>query len=199
VIQRNRFGVGTRRQSVEAVDRRDTELIGVRLAAGDVTAIADAYTQLGPLTASYLRRFVPEDDVDDVMQRVFVEVWRAQARYDPTRSLEGWVLGIARKRAIDHVRSRRTTSVLVDEMPNLPAAGIDGRDIAERVVWGMEIRAGLATLSAEQRIVIELAYFGDCTQAEIATRLGIPLGTVKARMARGMRRLAAALRTEEDT
>jgi RNA polymerase sigma factor (sigma-70 family) len=184
---------------VEAVDHGGTEPIGVRLAAGDVTAIADAYTQLAPLLASYLRRFVPEDDIDDVIQRVFVEVWRAQARYDPTRSLEGWVLGIARKRAIDHLRSRRTSTVLVDDMPNAPAAGIDGHDFAERVVWGMEIRAGLATLPAEQRIVIELAYFGDCTQVEIAARLGIPLGTVKARMARGMRRLAATLRTEEDS
>jgi RNA polymerase sigma factor (sigma-70 family) len=183
---------------VETVDRGGAEPIGVRLAAGDVTAIADAYTELAPLIASYLRRLVPEDDIDDVMQRVFVEVWRAQARYDPTRSLEGWVLGIARKRAIDHLRSRRTSTVLVDEMPN-PAVGSEGRDFAERVVWGMEIRAGLATLSAEQRIVIELAYFGDCTQTEIAATLGIPLGTVKARMARGMRRLAAALRTEEDS
>lgn len=180
------------------MNREGTELIGVRLAAGDVTAIADAYTQLAPLIASYLRRLVPEDDIDDVMQRVFVEVWRAQARYDPTRSLEGWVLGIARKRAIDHLRSRRPTTVLIDDMPNGPAVGLEGRDFAERVAWGMDIRSGLATLSREQRIVIELAYFGDCTQVEIAARLGIPLGTVKARMARGMRRLAAALRTEED-
>ncbi len=184
---------------MEAVERGGTEPIGVRLAAGDVTAIADAYTELAPLIASYLRRFVPEDDIDDVIQRVFVEVWRAQARYDPTRSLEGWVLGIARKRAIDHLRSRRTSTVLVDDMPNPPTVGVDGHDFAERVVWGMEIRSCLATLPAEQRIVIELAYFGDCTQVEIASRLGIPLGTVKARMARGMRRLATALRTEEDS
>jgi RNA polymerase sigma factor (sigma-70 family) len=184
---------------VETVDRGGTEPIGVRLAAGDLTAIADAYTKLAPLIASYLRRLVPEDDIDDVMQRVFVEVWRAQARYDPTRSLEGWVLGIARKRAIDHLRASRTTTVLVDDMPTVEAVGIDGRDFADRVAWGMEIRSGLATLSAEQRIVIEMAYFGDCTQVEIAAKLGVPLGTVKARMARGMRRLAAALRVEEDS
>jgi RNA polymerase sigma factor (sigma-70 family) len=183
---------------VESGDRHDVAPIGVRLAAGDITAIADAYTELAPLTASYLRRFVPEDDIHDVMQRVFIEVWRAQDRYDPTRSLEDWVLGIARKRAIDHLRSRRTTTVLIDELPDMTAVGADGRDIADRVVWAMEIRAGLARLAPEQRTVIELAYFGDCTQAEIAARLGIPIGTVKARMARGMRRLAAALRTEED-
>ena len=168
-----------------------TDGIGERLAAGDVTAVGDAYTSLGPRTASYLRRMVPDADVDDVLQRVFMEVWRCQDRYDPQRSLEGWVLGIARKRAIDHLRSRRRTPLPVAEIPEAAVGGEP--ELADRVVWGLEVRAGLNGLPAEQRVVIELAYFEGCTQSEIASVLQVPLGTVKARMARGMRKLAATM------
>jgi RNA polymerase sigma factor, sigma-70 family len=80
--------------------------LGLRLADDDEVALAECYVALNPLVRRYVRRHVPPDDVDDVVQVVFVEVWRCQRRYDPTRSLEGWVLGIARKRAIDHLRAR---------------------------------------------------------------------------------------------
>src|ERR1700710_2663918 len=88
--------------------------IGERLNAGDPAALEDAYRSLGPLVMSYLGRYVPQPDVEDVMQRVFYEVWRSHARFDPTMSLRGWVLGIARKRAIDHLRRRNTPVVSID-------------------------------------------------------------------------------------
>jgi RNA polymerase sigma factor (sigma-70 family) len=65
------------------------------------------YEALGPRVLSYLRRLVPYDEAEDVMQRVFFEVWRSRDRFNPDRSLEAWVFAIARKRAIDHLRRRR--------------------------------------------------------------------------------------------
>jgi RNA polymerase sigma-70 factor (ECF subfamily) len=162
-----------------------------RLAAGEERAIAECYTALGPMVLGYLRRFVARDEAEDVLQRVFYEVWRNRDRYDPARSLEAWVLGIARKRAIDQLRRRHATIVPIEELRDI--AGDDGRELAERYARANEVRGALERLPVEQREVLTLAYFGDLTQTEIADRLGIPLGTVKARVFRGLRRLAAIL------
>ena len=126
-----------------------------------------------------------------MLQRVFYEVWRNRDRYDPTRSLEAWVLGIARKRAIDLLRHRHANVVPIEELRDI--AGDDGRELAERYARANEVRGALERLSKEQREVLALAYFGDLTQTEIAERLGVPLGTVKARTFRGLRRLADIL------
>ena len=167
--------------------------LGYRLAAGEAGAINECYAALGPMVLGYLRRFVPRDDAEDVLQRVFYEVWRNRDRYDPTRSLEAWVLGIARKRAIDLLRRRHANVVPIDELRDI--AGDDGRELAERYARASEVRAALERLPREQREVLTLAYFGDLTQTEISDRLGVPLGTVKARTFRGLRRLADILGT----
>src|ERR1700761_6569230 len=98
--------------------------IGDRLVLGEPAALEECYRTLGPLVASYLGRYVPQSDVEDVMQRVFYEVWRAHSRFDPQRSLRGWVLGIARKRAIDHLRKRRDAVVSIDSVREI--TGDDG-------------------------------------------------------------------------
>ena len=165
--------------------------LGARLAAGEEGAITECYAALGPMVLGYLRRFVPRDEAEDVLQRVYYEVWRNRDRYDPTRSLEAWVLGIARKRAIDLLRRRHANVVPIEELRDL--AGDDGRELAERYARANEVRGALARLPREQREVLTLAYFGDLTQTEIAERLGVPLGTVKARAFRGLRRLADIL------
>jgi RNA polymerase sigma factor (sigma-70 family) len=161
--------------------------LGTRLAGGDARAVEDVYEALGPRVLSYLRRLVPYDDAEDVMQRVFFEVWRSRDRFDPDRSLEAWVFAIARKRAIDHLRRPHHVSVPIELVRDL--ADADGRDDADLLVWAKEVRRGLDRLPAEQREVLELAYFGGRTQVEIASQLGLPLGTVKARMFRGLRRM----------
>jgi DNA-directed RNA polymerase specialized sigma24 family protein len=153
-----------------------------RLAAGEEGAIEECYAVLGPMVLGYLRRFVPRDEAEDVLQRVFYEVWKNRDRYDPARSLEAWVLGIARKRAIDQLRRRHAAIVPIEELRDI--AGDDGRELG-----------AMERLPAEQREVLTLAYFGDLTQTEIADRLGVPLGTVKARAFRGLRRLADLLGT----
>jgi RNA polymerase sigma factor (sigma-70 family) len=165
--------------------------LGARLAAGEEGAIDDVYSALGPMVLGYLRRFVPRDEADDVLQRVVYEVWRSRDRYDPTRSLEAWVLGIARKRAIDQLRRRHPNVVPIEELRDI--AGDDGRVLAERYARANEVRGALERLPREQREALTLAYFGDLTQTEIADRLGVPLGTVKARTFRGLRRLADLL------
>jgi RNA polymerase sigma-70 factor (ECF subfamily) len=171
--------------------------IGVRLNGGDPAALEDAYRTLGPLVMSYLARYVPRPDIEDVMQRVFYEVWRVHERYDPDRSLRGWVLGIARKRAIDHLRKRRDVVVPLDSMREI--TGDDGREVADRFVWADEVREALNMLPEPQRSVIELAYFGGYTQAEVATALDVPLGTVKTRTSRGLQRLAGLLENSRET
>ena len=167
--------------------------LGARLAAGEEGAINDVYSALGPMVLGYLRRFVHRDEAEDVLQRVFYEVWRNRDRYDPTRSLEAWVLGIARKRAIDQLRRRHANVVPIEELRDI--AGDDGRELAERYARANQVRDALEHLPREQREALTLAYFGDLTQTEIAERLGVPLGTVKARTFRGLRRLADILGT----
>jgi RNA polymerase sigma factor (sigma-70 family) len=140
---------------------------------------------------SYLQRLVGREDAEDVLQRVFYEVWRHNGRYDPSRSLAGWVLGIARNRAIDHLRRQRNTAVALETLDDI--AGADGRELAERYARSHEVRSALIRLPVEQREVVVLAYFGGYTQSEISRRLELPLGTVKARAFRGLRRLAKLL------
>ena len=165
--------------------------VGERLRIGSPEALEECYRTLGPLVMSYLSRYVPQPDVEDVLQKVFYEVWRSHERYDPNRSLRGWVLGIARKRAIDHLRKRRDVVVPLDSMREI--TGEDGREVAERLAWADEVRQALNLLPEAQREVLELAYFGGYTQVEIATSLDVPLGTVKTRTARGLQRMAGFL------
>lgn len=169
----------------------DYDDIGVRLSQGRPEALEECYRALGPLVASYLSRYVPQPDIDDVMQRVFYEVWRGHDRFDPGQPLRPWVLAIARRRAIDHLRKRRDVVVPLDSMREI--TGDDGRDVAERMAWADEVRAALERLPDPQRQVIELAYFEGYTQSEIALTLDLPLGTVKTRTSRGLQRLAGLL------
>jgi RNA polymerase sigma factor (sigma-70 family) len=166
-------------------------VLGTRLAEGDSRAVEDVYEALGPRVLAYLRRLVPYDEAEDVMQRVFFEVWRSRDRFDPDRSLEAWVFAIARKRAIDHLRRPRHVTVPIEVVRDL--ADGDGREAVDRLVWAREVRRCLDRLPAAQRQVLELAYFGGRTQVEIADQLGLPLGTVKARMFRGLRRMGHAM------
>jgi len=165
----------------------DPDSIASRIARADQEALEESYRTYGPAVRAYLRRFLRPGEVDDVLQVVFLEVWRSRARIDPSRPFEGWLFGIARKRAIDQLRRSSHDVVPVETVREL--VGPDGEDFADRVAWSAELRAGLSRLPDEQRNAIELSYFSGLTQAEIADRLGVPVGTVKARMARGMNKL----------
>jgi RNA polymerase sigma factor (sigma-70 family) len=165
--------------------------LGIRLAGAHDDAFDGCYAELGPILRRYLRGRVPDPDIDDVVQVVFVEMWRFRSRFDPSRSLEAWVLTIARRRAIDHLRARRRDTVPLEDA--LSMAGPDGRDIASRVEQRQDLQVALARLPDLQREAIEMAYYADLTQREIADRLDVPLGTIKARTARGLRRLGGLI------
>jgi RNA polymerase sigma-70 factor (ECF subfamily) len=184
-------GTGEGSDSEEVFVQPAQDDLGERLNRGQPEALEECYRTLGPLVTSYLARYLPQPDIEDVVQRVFYEVWRAHDRYDPSLSLRGWVLGIARKRAIDHLRKRRDVIVPLESMREI--TGDDGREVAERLGWADEVRAALDLLPELQRKVLELAYFDDYTQTEIAAALDIPLGTVKTRTSRGLQRLAGLL------
>ncbi|GLW20029.1 sigma-70 family RNA polymerase sigma factor [Microbispora triticiradicis] len=162
-----------------------------RLAAGDTGALGECYREHSSAVRSYLRKLVPPQDVEDVLQVVFTEVWRFRHRFDPGRSLPAWLFGIAHNRAVDHLRARTPTTVPLEAVPD--PAGHDGRRDGDELADRDRVLRALAALPQVQRQAIELAYYGDLTQREIAEHLRVPLGTVKARTARGLHRLSALL------
>jgi RNA polymerase sigma-70 factor (ECF subfamily) len=142
---------------------------------------------------------------EDVTQDVFLRLWRRPDLFDAARGrFVTWLLSIARNRAIDEQRSRgrrfrheSPPSPATEEILAAAEADSDGVDTAvlseERVI----IQRALAKLPAEQKLVIQLAYFGGYTQQEIATGLHQPLGTVKTRIRLGMQKLRLLLIAEQ--
>ena len=133
-------------------------------------------------------------EAQDLVQDIFVQVWRTAGTYETGRgSVFSWLATLTRNRAIDRIRMRRRRSTLLAEAgPELqPAAG--GDTDSASALWLREkseaVRSALNDLAADQRQALELAYFSGLTQQEIAARLREPLGTIKARIRRGLLRL----------
>ena len=169
------------------------DVIRERFAAGDERALEECQSRFGPMLLAYARRYVGPNDAEDVVQRVMIEAWRGRSRYDPSRPLEAWLLAIVRRRAIDLLRTQKTAVVGFDALREL--SGEDGRETAERFAWAFDVRQALDELPEVQREALVLSYFGGLSQAEVATRVGAPLGTIKTRMARGMQRMADLMGT----
>jgi RNA polymerase sigma-70 factor (ECF subfamily) len=165
-----------------------------RIAAGDREAFGRFYDRYASLAYPLILRIVREPaDAADVLQEVFWEVWQGAGTYDPNRgSPEAWIVTRARTRAIDRVRSirRRSETFVAPVDEALAAAHAEpGGDAAERAADRSIVGSALRRLPEAQREVIELAYYGGYTQAEIAQRLRQPLGTVKTRIRLGLERL----------
>lgn len=171
--------------------------LGDRFQRREEAALEEVVRRHGPALLTYLRRYVSRDEAEDVLQQTLVDAWRWADRYDPNQRFTGWLFTIAYRRAVDVLRSRRPTAVDIDALPDL--VGDDGRETAERYAVAAEVRATLDRLPAHERRVLELAYWEDLTQAEIAARLAVPLGTVKARASRGTRRLGVLLRRTDSS
>ena len=159
-----------------------------RLSAGDQSALGELYDLYAGLVNGLALRILRDgSEAQDVVQEVFLQVWRQAARYDPARgSPEAWLCTMARTRALD--RLRRLAARREEPEPRLPDAGAAPRPEATLAVRGV-----LERLSAVQREALELAYYEGLTQSEIAERLGQPLGTVKTRIRTAMMRLREAL------
>jgi RNA polymerase sigma-70 factor (ECF subfamily) len=180
----------------EDADPRDAELLR-RMRAGDEAALETLYARYGGLVFTLALRIVGDPELArEVLQDTFVRSWEGRETYDPSRGrVPWWLMGIARNRAIDLLRSRPHQARLREREPVLPATGSSGPGPAldEAVGLRRAVVAALEELSAVQRETIELAYYHGLTQIEIAHELGQPLGTIKSRMREAMARLRVAL------
>jgi RNA polymerase sigma-70 factor, ECF subfamily len=146
--------------------------------------------------ASALRICKERTLAEDAVQEAFLSVWRGRARYDRRRgNVRGWVLTIARNRAIDVLRRvAQDRTELVEEAIDERLEAIDRTETAALSrEQARELRGALELLPMEQSVVIELAYYGGYSQAEIATMLDAPVGTIKGRMRLGLQKMRAEL------
>jgi RNA polymerase sigma-70 factor (ECF subfamily) len=170
------------------------EILFQRLASGDVGALGAVYDRYAPLVNGLARRILRDPrDAEDVVQDVFVQVWREADRFDVGRgSPLGWICMMARSRAIDRLRRRTARREERDADPDRRPA----EDAPFEPVLAVSMRTALRTLPREQRLALELAYYEGLTQTEIAERLVLPLGTVKTRMRSGLLRLRTFLTSD---
>ena len=164
-----------------------------RVANQDREALSQLYDRFSTVVFSLAMRMLrARSSAEDLLQEVFVQVWRQAASYSAERgSLETWIINIARSRAIDKIRSIRRMGrsfVLADVPERAQLRESLGSWTAESGV-PMTMNSALANLPETQRKVLELAYLDGMTQTEIAERLAEPLGTIKARMRAGIQRL----------
>ena len=178
------------------VTQSDQELM-VRVAAGDTGAFEAIYDRHHRHALALARRIAGgSGTAEEATQDAFVSLWRAAGRFDPDRaSVRGWLLTIVRNRSVDALRRRARHAQHVplpdDAADRIEAPGRTDEDVLAAQEYS-EVRRLVAELPPEQREVIDLAYVAGFTQREIATRVGIPLGTVKGRTRVALLRLHEA-------
>ena len=170
-----------------------------QVALGSADAMRDVYARCSARAFAIAVRLLPtRADAEEVLQEIFLDVWRRAREFDPARGgLETWVTTIARTRSIDRLRSLGTVSRMVEGVsqeappvsatPLAPDVSVAARQDQARV------RAALAQLPPEQREVVLLAYFEGLSQSEIAQKTGHPLGTVKTRARLALEKLSVLL------
>ena len=161
-------------------DADDMGLLG-RIESGDQAAMSALFDRYGTLVYSVALRVLKEaSEAEDVMQEIFVQVWKNPGAYVSGKgSLAGWLAVVSRNRSIDAIRKRRPAEPL--ELFALPAATNLARN-AERDFLLGKIRGVMGSLPEEQRKPLELAFFEGLSHSEIAEKTGDPLGTVKTRI-----------------
>ena len=165
------------------------------LAARELTALASLYDRYGRLAYALAYRIVGEaQTAEDVVHDAFLSAWRGAAGYRRERgTARGWLLSIVHHRAVDLLRRRTAFRPVPLEAAVERPADSDTAAEAERGVERAGVREVLQALPAAQRRTIELAYFGGYTQSELASLMGVPLGTVKGRMRIGLQKMRRAL------
>jgi RNA polymerase sigma factor (sigma-70 family) len=163
--------------------------------AGEPDAVRTVYRSYGPAVFAVAHRMLGDRSLaEEATQQTFVQAWKAAARFDAGRELGPWLTTIARRVAIDVYRreSRRSAAPLESVAPDDPAIvtlppGVD--EVSD--AW--EVRRAVDALPVDEREVVRLQHLEGRTHAEIAERLGVPIGTVKSRSHRAHQRLAARL------
>ena len=179
-------GVPSDQQLLAAITRRDE---------GALKLLYDRYSPL--IFTLALRKLGDRGLAEEVLQDVFLRCWEQAHSYRPAAGgVPAWLFGITRHRAIDLRRSKQGQA-RAREQAELPAAdtlkATGQADVGEVVALQVTVTAALAGLTAAQRQALELAYYDDLSQSEIARRLGQPLGTVKTRMRTALQRLRGPL------
>ena len=176
----------------------DQEIVA-GLAAGDHEALAQLYDRYAGLAYGVAIRVLGDPArAEDAVQDAFMNVWRRASSFDPERgSLRAWLLTSVRNRCIDYLRGRgsheRQEQELLPEVVSSQSASDPWREVAlslERTT----VREAMASLPSEQRQVVEMAYFGGYSQAEIADLTRVALGTVKGRMRLALEKMSSYLR-----
>jgi RNA polymerase sigma-70 factor (ECF subfamily) len=173
----------------------DAELLR-QIAGGDEAALAALYDRYKSILFSLILRILhSQSEAEDILQDVFIQVWKKASDFDEERGRPfTWLVTLSRSRAIDRLRqlgSRERTAV--EASRDVPDVWIDAESDAIKSEQGAVVRSALAELPEEQRRTLLLAYFEGLTQTEIAERLNAPLGTVKTRMRSGMIKLRELL------
>jgi len=182
--------------SAEAPD--DAALVE-RARTGDRAAFGRLYDRFSPVLFGVASRFFRDRrEADDLVHDVFLEAWQHIREYDPAKgSIRTWLLLRLRSRALDRIgraESKRTRSLDEGgETVDVPLA------LATDAVDVIAVRRALEALGEDVRTVLELTYFEGLTAKEIAEQAGVPVGTVKSRLARGLAALGLALRGEGES
>ncbi|MCG8424688.1 MAG: sigma-70 family RNA polymerase sigma factor [Proteobacteria bacterium] len=178
----------------------DRDLVAAMAAGDSTSALSEIYNRFGGMVMAVLYRIMgSRAEAEELLQEVFLELWRRAPTYDPTRaSVSTWVVTIARSRGIDALRARQRRGggrhQPVEEAPLMQAPEHERPD--ERMATNQRsqrVREALAELSDVQREALELSYFGGMSHREIAEHIDIPVGTVKSRIISGMKVLRTAL------
>lgn len=157
---------------------------------GSEEGLAAAYEEHGSLIHTLCARAHPQAAAD-LTQEVFLSAWRSRDRFDPTRGpLAAWLVGIAKNKIVDTYRKdgRRVPEARDPDGSRVEHLE-DGRLPVDRLADRLLVTEALATLSERPRNILQLSFFEDLTQMQIAEQTGVPLGTVKSDMRRGLARL----------
>jgi len=195
------MGAVTRPARRPADDRADADLLR-RVRGGDRGAVEELYDRFRRPAFALARRILADDVLaEDVLQDVFLTVWRDPGAYDRSRgTFASWLLAMVHHKAVDAVRReeshrRRQTRAEEDLQLSAPTQTTDVEDAAWQRLVAERVRTALRGLPAPPREALTLAYYGGYTQREVAALTRTPMGTVKARMLAGMRRLHDTLDT----
>ncbi|MHA3775396.1 sigma-70 family RNA polymerase sigma factor [Verrucomicrobiota bacterium sgz303538] len=190
-------------ESDGAIDLEQEIQLLQRTGQGDRRAFSDLYDRFsGVLFATAIRILNNQEAAEDVLQDVFLQIWEKAPLYDSSRGKPlTWAITLTRNKAIDRLRALQRRHRLQEQVEKETHLfdQLDDRsslDAVDAVEKGHLVRDAITSLPKEQREAIELAFFAGLTQVEIAEQLDEPLGTVKARIRRGMMRLRGALESQ---